>query len=70
VIDRLLDELQYNDDESVDLYFGPEAPERVPESNWRKTVPGKGWFMPFRLDSPKQASLDRSWVLPDIEKAE
>jgi hypothetical protein len=32
------------------------------------TIPGKAWFPYFRLYSPKKAFLDRTWVLPDIEK--
>ena len=56
-----------NDDGSVDLYFGPEAPAGKPESNWIKTLPGKGWFTYFRLYGPTQPYFDRSWVLPDIE---
>lgn len=31
--------LQYNEDGSNDLYYGPEAPEGK-ESNWRRTLPG------------------------------
>jgi len=53
----------------VDLYFGPTAPSGKPESNWIKTLPGKGWFAYFRLYGPTQAYFDRSWVLPDIEMA-
>ena len=37
--------------------------------NWIPTVAGKAWFPYFRFYSPKKAFLDRSWVLPDIEKA-
>ena len=33
------------------------------------TEAGRAWFPYFRLYSPKQAFLDRTWVLPDIEKA-
>ena len=32
-------------------------------------VSGKAWFPYFRLYSPKKAFLDRTWVLPDIERA-
>jgi hypothetical protein len=56
-----------NSDGSVDLYFGPTAPSGKPESNWIKTLPGKGWFAYFRMYGPTQAYFDRSWVLPDIE---
>ena len=62
------DNIVKNADGSVDLYFGPEAPAGKPESNWIKTVPGKGWFTYFRLYGPTQPYFDRSWVLPDIEE--
>ena len=58
-----------NEDGSADIYMGPDAPAGK-EKNWIPTVAGKAWFPYFRLYSPKQAFLDRSWVLPDIEKAE
>jgi hypothetical protein len=57
-----------NQDGSVDIYIGPDAPEGT-EKNWIPTVVGKAWFPYFRLYSPKKAFLDRTWVLPDIEKA-
>jgi hypothetical protein len=57
-----------NADGSVDIYMGPDAPKGK-EANWIPTVPGKAWFPYFRLYSPKKAFLDRTWVLPDIEKA-
>jgi hypothetical protein len=61
------DNIVKNADGSVDLYFGPKAPAGKPETNWIKTIPGKGWFTYFRLYGPTQAYFDRSWVLPDIE---
>ena len=60
-------DLIINKDGSVDIYMGP-APKGK-EKNWIPTVPGKAWFPYFRLYSPKKAFLDRTWVLPDIEKA-
>jgi hypothetical protein len=63
-----LDKLQYKDDGSLDLYFGPQRPEGVPESNWRRTVPGKGWFVLFRLYSPTKPFFDGSWRPGDFEK--
>jgi hypothetical protein len=62
-----LDDITYNDDGSVDLYFGPELPTGAPESNWRKTLPGKGWFVLFRLYSPTQPFFDGSWRPGDFE---
>lgn len=55
-----------NDDGSVDLYFGPEAPKGK-EKNWMiPTVPRRGWFAYFRLYAPTEAYFDRSWKLPDV----
>jgi len=45
------DKLLTNNDGSIDIYFGPEAPEGK-ESNWIQTVPEKGWFCLLRLYSP------------------
>ncbi len=61
-------ELIKNTDGSVDIYMGPDAPKGK-EQNWIPTVAGKAWFPYFRFYSPKQAFLDRTWILPDIEKA-
>jgi hypothetical protein len=57
---------------SVDIYIGPDKPkgDKVKVKNWIPTVEGKAWFPYFRFYSPKQAFLDRTWVLPDIEKTE
>ena len=54
--------LQSNGDGSADLYFGPKAPAGK-EANWLATVPGKGWFMVFRLYSPLEPWYDKSWRL-------
>jgi len=63
-----LDDLTYNEDGSVDLYFGPELPQGAPENNWLKTVPGKGWFTLLRLYSPTQAFFDQTWKPGDFQK--
>jgi hypothetical protein len=58
-------DLVKNDDGSLDLYFGPEAPKGN-ERNWIPTTPGRGWFAYFRLYAPTEAYFDRSWKLPDL----
>ncbi len=58
--------IQANADGSIDIWFGPNAPAGK-ESNWIRTVPGKGWFTLFRLYGPLQAWFDRSWTPDDIE---
>ena len=62
------DKLKTNPDGSIDLYFGPQAPQGN-ETNWVKTAPEKGWFTYFRWYGPTQAFFDKSWKLPDIEKS-
>ena len=61
------DDLKKNADGSVDLYFGPEAPEGF-EQNWVRTIPGEGWFTLPRLYAPLQPILDKTWRWNDIEK--
>lgn len=60
------DKLQPNADGSIDLWFGPQAPAGK-ESNWTRTLPGKGWFAYFRAYGPTEAFFDKTWTLPDIE---
>ena len=63
-------DLAYNDDGSVDIYIGPDKPAGDKAKNWIPTEAKRGWFPYFRLYSPKKAFLDRTWILPDIEKAQ
>ncbi len=62
------DGLKFNDDGSVDLYFGPKRPDAGPEENWVQINEGDGWFVLFRFYGPKKEFYDHSWVLPDFEK--
>jgi hypothetical protein len=55
-----------NPDSSVDVWFGPEAPEGH-EANWVQTVPGKGWNALLRLYGPEQAWFDKTWKPGDFE---
>jgi hypothetical protein len=56
-----------NADGSIDLSFGPTAPAGK-EGNWRRTVPGKGFFVILRLYGPTQPFFDQSWKPDDVEK--
>jgi len=62
-----LQDLVKSADGSVDLYFGPKAPQGF-EKNWVPTVAGKAWFPYFRLYGPTEAHFNRTWILPDFEK--
>jgi hypothetical protein len=59
------DELIYNDDGSVDIYFGPNPPAGYE----RNTIPtGEPFFLLFRLYGPGPTFLDGSWKFEDLEK--
>ena len=62
-------DLLENSDGSVTLYIGPTKPEGDKARNWIETVAGKGWFPYFRFYSPDKPFLDKTWILPDIQKA-
>ena len=55
-----------NADGSVDVYFGPEAPQGQ-ESNWIKTDPDEGFFVVFRFYGPLEGYIEKTWVLNDFE---
>jgi hypothetical protein len=58
--------VEANSDGSIDIYFGPEAPQGH-ENNWLQTVPGKGWWTILRLYNPLQPFFDKSWRPSEIE---
>lgn len=59
------DSMALNDDGSMDLYFGPTAPDGL-EENWIPT--GEDFFLLFRFYGPDEAYFDKSFVLPDMER--
>jgi hypothetical protein len=60
-------DLLVNADGSVDVWFGPKAPQGK-ENNWIQTIPGKGWFMILRLYGPLEPWFDKTWRPGDIEE--
>ncbi len=62
-------DLQKNADGTVDVWFGPKAPEGK-ESNWIPTKADGRFEAIFRFFGPEQPLFDKTWVLPDIEKVE
>jgi len=65
-LDSKMEQLQYNEDGSIDLYIGNKAPEGL-ESNFMKTVDKDGWFVYFRLYAPTEPFFDKSFQLNDFE---
>ncbi len=60
-------DLQKNADGSVDVWFGPNAPEGK-GSNWVPTDPRRPFELMFRLYAPTKALFDKTWTLSDVEK--
>jgi len=61
--------LDTNADDSVDLYFAPQAPTGH-ENNWIETVPGKGWMVLIRLYGPLDPWFDKTWQPGEFELIE
>lgn len=59
------DQLQVNNDGSVDIYFGPDEPEGH-ASNWLPTE-GKRPYVWMRLYGPDTPFWEKSFVMPDVE---
>jgi hypothetical protein len=51
---------------AAELYFAPKAPPGQ-EGRWIRTIPGKGWFVYFRIYSPDKPAFDGSWKPGDFE---
>ncbi len=62
---RSLFELEDVAGDTVDLYFGPTAPAGQ-EGRWIQTVPGRGWFVYFRVYGPEPPAFDGSWKPGDF----
>jgi hypothetical protein len=56
-----------NEDGSVDVYIGPTAPKELTH-NWIPTA-GKDFWLVARFYGPQQPLFDKTWVMPDVEKA-
>ena len=57
VLSSLFDFADTADVDSVDLYFGPEAPVGR-EHRWIQTIPGPGWFVYFRVYGSEEPACD------------
>ncbi len=59
--------VQANADGSIDILFGPRAPDGK-DANWVPTKAGGMFEVLFRLYGPEKPLFDKSWQLPDIEQ--
>lgn len=61
-----MDNPEVNEDGSVDVHFGPEAPAGKGR-NFIKTAPKKGFFAVFRFYGPLEGYIEETWTLNDFE---
>jgi hypothetical protein len=59
--------LKCNPDNSVDIWFGPDAPAGK-ENNWIRTKRGKNWYMILRLYYALKPWFDLTWRPGDIKE--
>ncbi|WP_273734800.1 DUF1254 domain-containing protein [Mycolicibacterium septicum] len=64
---RSLFELADIDGAAAELHFGPTPPQER-ESRWIQTIPGKNWFVYFRIYGPQTAAFDGTWRPGDFER--
>lgn len=60
-------DMSINEDESVEVFFGPKPPSGE-EANWIYTEPGKPWFAYFRFYGPQKAVFEKTWRMEDIRE--
>jgi len=58
-----------NADGSVDVWFGPEAPEGM-APNWVQTAEGTTWNVILRLYGPLEPWFDKTWRPGEIERVQ
>jgi hypothetical protein len=63
------DELKYNGDGSLDLYFQNETPGPAKEPNWLP-APKEAFNLLMRLYSPRPSALDGRWAPPAVKRIE
>ena len=68
-IDSTREGLRKNDDGSITVYFGPQAPKGK-ESHWVQTLPGKSFNVMYRMYGPLEPWFDKTWKPGDFELVE
>lgn len=56
-----------NQDDSVDIWFGPVAPEGK-AINWLQTLPGKEWYIVLRIYNAPESCFSGSWKPGEIQE--
>jgi hypothetical protein len=63
-------DVEINDDGSIDIWFGPEQPEGVADTNFIQTVPGRNFMAILRLYGAELPFYDQTWKPDDLVKVE
>lgn len=61
--------LEYGQDGSLTLYFGPEKPGAAPEGNWLPTPRGQNYSLTFRFYGPREGVADGTYYPPSLKRA-
>lgn len=61
------DDLKYNEDGSLDLYFQTREPSSDKLSNWLPLPETGPFYLTLRLFWPKKEVLDEKWTIPYVE---
>lgn len=61
-------DIPHNDDDSLDIWFGPEQPDGVADAAFVKTVPGRNFIVALRLYGTEVAFYDQIWRPDDLVK--
>ena len=68
-LDSISGNFKQNADGSVDIYFGPRAPDGM-GGNWLETVPGKSFFVALRVYGPLEPWIEKTWLPGEVELVE
>jgi len=63
-------DVETNQDGSIDLWFAAVKPGDAPASNWIQTVDGRDFLVALRLYGAKVEFYDQTWKPDDIVKVE
>lgn len=63
---RSLFELKHLTGSTAELFFGPESPADA-TAPWIQTIPGKGWFVYFRIYGPQTEAFNGDWRPGDFQ---
>ena len=61
------DNLQYNEDGSLDIWIQKEVPEPAKRSNWLP-APNDKFMLTLRVYWPEELVLNGTWIAPAIQK--